>query len=56
VVLGGSPDRVVATYVGGELRYEKGGMDWQGLIAAAHSARRAMLAPPAAKPVAAPHA
>jgi cytosine/adenosine deaminase-related metal-dependent hydrolase len=56
VVFGGSPERVVATFVGGELRYEKGGMDWQELTAAAHSARRAMLAPPAARPVAAPHA
>jgi cytosine/adenosine deaminase-related metal-dependent hydrolase len=56
VVFGGSLDRVVATYVGGELRYERGGMDWQELTAAAHSARRAMLAPPAARPVAAPHA
>jgi cytosine/adenosine deaminase-related metal-dependent hydrolase len=56
VVFSGSPDRVVATYVGGELRYERGGMDWQELTAAAHSARRAMLAPPAARPVAAPHA
>src|SRR5882724_3133809 len=54
VVLGGSPDRVIATYVDGEPRYEKGGMDWQELTAAAHSARRAMLAQPAAKPVAAP--
>jgi cytosine/adenosine deaminase-related metal-dependent hydrolase len=57
VVLGGSPDRVLATYVDGEPRYEKGGMDWHELTAAAHSARRAMLAvPPAAKPVAAPRA
>ena len=59
VVFGGSPDRVVATYVDGEARYEKGGMDWHELTAAAHSARRAMLAvPPAAEPVvaAAPHA
>ena len=56
VVFGGSPDRVVATYVGGELRYERGGMDWHELTAAARSARRAMLAPPAARPVAAPHA
>jgi 5-methylthioadenosine/S-adenosylhomocysteine deaminase len=54
VVFGGSPERVVATYVDGEPRYEKGGMDWQELTAAAHSARRAMLAaPPAASPVAA---
>jgi cytosine/adenosine deaminase-related metal-dependent hydrolase len=56
VVFGGSPDRVIATYVDGEARYEKGGMDWQELTAAAHSARRAMLAQPAAKPVAAPRA
>ena len=56
VVFGGSPDRVLATYVDGEARYEKGGMDWQELTAAAHSARRAMLAQPAAKPVAAPRA
>jgi cytosine/adenosine deaminase-related metal-dependent hydrolase len=53
VVFGGSPDRVIATYVDGEARYEKGGMDWQELTAAAHSARRAMLARPAARPVAA---
>ena len=53
VVFGGSPDRVIATYVDGESRYEKGGMDWHELTAAAHSARRAMLAvPPAARPVA----
>jgi len=51
VVFGGSPDRVVATYVDGEPRYEKGGMDWHELTVAAHSARRAMLAvPPAARP------
>jgi len=56
VVLGGSPDRVIATYVEGEARYEKGGMDWQELTAAAYSARRAMLAQPAARPVAAPSA
>jgi cytosine/adenosine deaminase-related metal-dependent hydrolase len=59
-VFGGSPDRVIATYVDGEARYEKGGMDWQELTAAAHSARRAMLAQPAgqpaARPVAAPSA
>ncbi len=45
----GAPHRVIATYVDGEARYEKGGLDWQELTAAAHSARRAMLAaPPAA--------
>ncbi len=48
VVFGGSPDRVVATFVDGEARYEKGGFEWHELTAAAHSARRAMLAPPAA--------
>jgi cytosine/adenosine deaminase-related metal-dependent hydrolase len=56
LVFGGSPERVVATYVDGEPRYEKGGMDWHELTAAAHSARRAMLAPPAGRPVAAPRA
>jgi cytosine/adenosine deaminase-related metal-dependent hydrolase len=56
LVYGGAPARVVATYIDGEARYEKGGMDWQELTAAAHSARRAMLAPPAAKPVAAQRA
>jgi 5-methylthioadenosine/S-adenosylhomocysteine deaminase len=56
VVLGGSPDRVIATYVDGDARYEKGGMDWQELTAAAHNARRAMLAQPAARPLAAPSA
>jgi cytosine/adenosine deaminase-related metal-dependent hydrolase len=48
VVFGGSPDRVISTYVDGEARYEKGGMDWHELTAAAHSARRAMLAGPPA--------
>jgi cytosine/adenosine deaminase-related metal-dependent hydrolase len=47
IVFGGSPNRVVATYVDGEVRYEKGGFEWHELTAAAHSARRAMLAPPA---------
>jgi 5-methylthioadenosine/S-adenosylhomocysteine deaminase len=56
LVFGGSPERVVATYVDGEPRYEKGGMEWHELTAAAHSARRAMLAPPAGRPVAAPRA
>jgi cytosine/adenosine deaminase-related metal-dependent hydrolase len=46
VVFGGSPDRVLATYVDGEVRYEKGGFEWHELTVAAHSARRAMLAPP----------
>jgi cytosine/adenosine deaminase-related metal-dependent hydrolase len=57
VVFGGSPERVLTTFVDGEPRYEKGGMEWHELTAAAHSARRAMLAvPPAARPVAAPRA
>jgi cytosine/adenosine deaminase-related metal-dependent hydrolase len=59
VVFGGSPERVLATYVDGEPRYEKGGMEWHELTAAALNARRAMLAaPPAAEAaaVAAPRA
>jgi cytosine/adenosine deaminase-related metal-dependent hydrolase len=56
LVFGGSPDRVLATFVGGELRYEKGGTDWHELTDAARSARRAMLAQPVARPVAAPRA
>jgi 5-methylthioadenosine/S-adenosylhomocysteine deaminase len=56
LVFGGSPERVAATYVDGEARYEKGGMEWHELTAAAHSARRAMLALPAARPAAAPRA
>jgi len=47
VVLGGSPDRVVAAFVDGEPRYERGGFEWHELTAAALRARRAMLAPPA---------
>jgi 5-methylthioadenosine/S-adenosylhomocysteine deaminase len=46
VVFGGSPERILATFVDGEARYEKGGFEWHELTAAAHSARRAMLAPP----------
>jgi 5-methylthioadenosine/S-adenosylhomocysteine deaminase len=59
VAYGGTPERVLATFVDGEPRYERGGMEWHELTAAAHSARRAMLAvPPAAEaaPVAAPRA
>ena len=49
IVFGGSPERVLATYVDGEARYEKGGTEWHELTAAALNARRAMLAaaPPA---------
>ncbi len=42
-VLGGSPDRVVATLVSGRTRYEKGGKTWLELIDAAHSARGLLL-------------
>jgi cytosine/adenosine deaminase-related metal-dependent hydrolase len=54
VVFGGSPERVLVTYVNGEPRYEKGGFEWHELTAAAHSARRDMLGPP--EPVGAPAA
>ena len=47
LVFGGAPERVVATFVDGEPRYEKGGFEWHELTAAALRARRAMLAPPA---------
>ncbi|HEU0247054.1 MAG TPA: amidohydrolase family protein [Gaiellaceae bacterium] len=43
VVLGGSPQRVVATLVSGETRYEKGGGTWLELIDAARSARGRLL-------------
>lgn len=43
VVLGGSPDRILATLVAGETRYERGGMTWQELIGAASGARSRML-------------
>src|SRR5215212_638482 len=57
VVFGGSPERVLATFVDGEPRYARGGMEWHELTAAAHNARRAMLAaPPAVEHVAAPRA
>jgi 5-methylthioadenosine/S-adenosylhomocysteine deaminase len=42
-VLGGSPDRVVATLVSGRPRYEKGGKAWHELIGAARSARSRLL-------------
>ena len=42
-VLGGSPDRVVATLVSGKRRYEKGGKPWLELIDAAQSARGRLL-------------
>jgi 5-methylthioadenosine/S-adenosylhomocysteine deaminase len=42
-VLGGSPDRVLATLVSGQPRYEKGGKAWHELIGAARSARSRLL-------------
>jgi cytosine/adenosine deaminase-related metal-dependent hydrolase len=42
-VLGGSPERVVATLVSGETRYERGGERWLELIGAARSARGRLL-------------
>ena len=43
VVLGGSPERVVATLVSGKPRYEKGGKTWLELIDAARNARGRLL-------------
>jgi cytosine/adenosine deaminase-related metal-dependent hydrolase len=43
IVLGGSPERVVATLVSGETRYEKGGETWLELIDVARSARSQLL-------------
>jgi 5-methylthioadenosine/S-adenosylhomocysteine deaminase len=42
-VLGGSPDRVLATLVSGETVYERGTDAWHELIGAAHSARARLL-------------
>jgi 5-methylthioadenosine/S-adenosylhomocysteine deaminase len=42
-VHGGSPERVVATLVSGETRYERGGEAWPELIAAARRARGKLL-------------
>jgi cytosine/adenosine deaminase-related metal-dependent hydrolase len=44
-VLGGSPERVLATLVSGETRYEKGGKTWLELIDAARNARDRLLSP-----------
>ncbi len=43
VVLGGSPDRVLTTLVGGEIRYERGRSEWPEVQHAANRARRRML-------------
>ena len=45
VVFGGSPERVEATFVGGKVRYERGGFEWHDLRRSAASARARMLAP-----------
>jgi 5-methylthioadenosine/S-adenosylhomocysteine deaminase len=47
-VLGGAPERVVATLVAGETRYEKGGKTWPELTADARSARSRLLSHAAA--------
>jgi 5-methylthioadenosine/S-adenosylhomocysteine deaminase len=44
VVLGGSPGRVAATLVGGEVRYERGAFDWHELRRRGTSARKRLLA------------
>jgi cytosine/adenosine deaminase-related metal-dependent hydrolase len=43
VVLGGSPDRVLATLVSGEKRYRKGGTTWHESTSSAQRARARML-------------
>ncbi|MGH3102897.1 MAG: amidohydrolase family protein [Gaiellaceae bacterium] len=43
VVLGGSPERVLLTVVGGEERYRRGGSEWHELIDAASHARNRLL-------------
>jgi cytosine/adenosine deaminase-related metal-dependent hydrolase len=45
VVYGGSPERVTATLVAGQTRYERGGFEWHELIDAASRARGRMLRP-----------
>jgi cytosine/adenosine deaminase-related metal-dependent hydrolase len=47
VVYGGAPERVQATLVDGQTRYERGGSEWQELIDAASAARGRMLQPAA---------
>ncbi len=42
-VLGGSPDRVLATLVSGDTRFERGGETWLELIGAARNARGLLL-------------
>ena len=45
VVYGGSPERILATLVDGQTRYERGGFEWHELIDAASAARGRMLRP-----------
>ena len=54
VVYGGTPERVLATLVDGEARYERGGSEWQELIDAASAARGRMLASAAPAATSAP--
>jgi cytosine/adenosine deaminase-related metal-dependent hydrolase len=54
VVFGGSPERILLTLVGGEVRYEKGGVEWHDLRRRAANARSRMLAGSSDAPVAAP--
>jgi cytosine/adenosine deaminase-related metal-dependent hydrolase len=49
VVLGGSPARVTATLVGGEIRYERGAFDWHELRQSGVEARDRLLGLPAAR-------
>lgn len=44
VVFGGGPNRILATLVDGETRYERGKSEWPGLTAAAAQARNRLLA------------
>jgi cytosine/adenosine deaminase-related metal-dependent hydrolase len=49
VVLGGSPGRVTATLVDGEIRYERGAFDWQELRQKGVEARDRLLGLPASR-------
>jgi cytosine/adenosine deaminase-related metal-dependent hydrolase len=54
IVFGGSPSRVTLTMVGGEVRYEKGGVEWHDLRRRAANARSLMLAGSSDAPAVAP--
>jgi len=54
VLYGGAPERVLATLVDGEARYERGGFEWHELIDAASAARGRMLASAAPASTSAP--